>query len=212
MLAGGDAELGQPLAGAEHGVEVHQRLAHAHEDRVVDGLLAAEVQRLVEDLRGGEVAAEAHRARWRRRCRSAGSPTGSTGRASGARRGSASARPRPGGRRAVSNSAFSVPSEASASSLRRERRERHLGGRAPRAARARGWSSPRRSRRPWPPTPTPGGRGTAARRARRAALSSSSRSTRASVAACGRAPREVPRPRRSGLAARGRGARARRAA
>ena len=50
--------VGQPLAGAEHGVEVHHRLAHAHEHAVVDGLDAAEVQRLVEDLRGGQVAAE----------------------------------------------------------------------------------------------------------------------------------------------------------
>ena len=43
-------------------VEVHHRLAHAHEDDVVDGLDAAEVQRLVEDLAGGQVAAELHRA------------------------------------------------------------------------------------------------------------------------------------------------------
>ena len=34
----------------EHGVEVHHRLAHAHEDDVVDRLDAAEVERLVEDL------------------------------------------------------------------------------------------------------------------------------------------------------------------
>ena len=42
-------------------VDVHQRLAHAHEHEVVDRLDAAEVQHLVEDLRGGQVAAEAHR-------------------------------------------------------------------------------------------------------------------------------------------------------
>ena len=47
---------------SEHRVEVHHRLAHAHEDRVGDLGGAAEVQRLVEDLPGGEVAAEAHRA------------------------------------------------------------------------------------------------------------------------------------------------------
>ena len=46
----GDAEVGQPARGGEHVVEVHHRLAHAHEHRVVDVLDAAEVQRLVEDL------------------------------------------------------------------------------------------------------------------------------------------------------------------
>ena len=46
----------------EHVVEVHHRLAHAHEHEVVDGLDAAEVQHLVEDLGRGEVAAELHRA------------------------------------------------------------------------------------------------------------------------------------------------------
>ena len=58
-----DADVGQPPAGGEHVVEVHHRLAHAHEDGVVDGLDAAEVQRLVEDLRRRQVAAELHRAR-----------------------------------------------------------------------------------------------------------------------------------------------------
>ena len=33
---GGDADVRQPLAGAEHVVQVHQRLAHAHEHQVVD--------------------------------------------------------------------------------------------------------------------------------------------------------------------------------
>ncbi len=56
----GDAELGQPLAGGEDRVEVHRRLPHAHEDDVVDRFAAAEVQRLVEDLIGAEVAAELH--------------------------------------------------------------------------------------------------------------------------------------------------------
>ena len=54
---------GRRSAAAEHVVEVHQRLAHAHEDEVVDRLDAAEVQDLVEDLVGGQVAAELHRAR-----------------------------------------------------------------------------------------------------------------------------------------------------
>ena len=57
-----DAQVGQPLARGQHGVEVHQRLAHPHEDGVVDRLEAAEVKRLVEDLRLGEVAPEAHAA------------------------------------------------------------------------------------------------------------------------------------------------------
>ena len=46
------ADLGQAARGFEHGVEVHHRLAHAHEDEVVDRLDPAEVQRLVEDLAG----------------------------------------------------------------------------------------------------------------------------------------------------------------
>ena len=54
----GDAEVGQALGGGEHVVEVHHRLAHAHEDDVVDVLDPAEVERLVEDLRGGQVAPE----------------------------------------------------------------------------------------------------------------------------------------------------------
>ena len=41
---------GSRRAGAEHVVEVHHRLAHAHEHEVVERLDAAEVQRLVEDL------------------------------------------------------------------------------------------------------------------------------------------------------------------
>ena len=56
-----DAELRQPLARGEHLVEVQHRLAHAHEHAVVDRLDAAEVKRLVEDLRGAQVAREAHR-------------------------------------------------------------------------------------------------------------------------------------------------------
>ena len=60
-MGGRDADVGEPLAGGEHGVEVHQRLAHAHEDGMVDRARAAEVQRLVEDLGRGQVAAEAIR-------------------------------------------------------------------------------------------------------------------------------------------------------
>ena len=57
-----DPEVGQAARGLDDVLEVQHRLAHAHEDAVVDGLDAAEVQRLVEDLGGGEVAPEAHRA------------------------------------------------------------------------------------------------------------------------------------------------------
>ena len=71
---------------------------------------AAEVQRLVEDLRRGEVAAELHRAGRAERAGQRAAGLRATGRASGGRRGSASARPRPGGRRAVGNSALTVPS------------------------------------------------------------------------------------------------------
>ena len=53
---------GSRRAAREHVVEVHHRLAHAHEHEVVDGLDAAEVQHLVEDLARGQVAAELHRA------------------------------------------------------------------------------------------------------------------------------------------------------
>ena len=52
---------GSRARGAEHVVDVHQRLAHAHEHEVVDRLDAAEVQDLVEDLARRQVAAELHR-------------------------------------------------------------------------------------------------------------------------------------------------------
>ncbi len=56
-----DPEVGQSARRVEHVVEVQHRLAHSHEDAVVDGLEAAEVERLVDDLPGGQVAAELHR-------------------------------------------------------------------------------------------------------------------------------------------------------
>ena len=46
-----DPEVGQPPRRREHVVVVEERLAHAHEDEVVDRLDAPEVERLVEDLR-----------------------------------------------------------------------------------------------------------------------------------------------------------------
>ena len=151
-----DADVGQPRAGGEHVVEVHHRLAHAHEDAVVDRLDAAEVQRLVEDLATRSGCGRTSSCRSRRTCRSAGSPTARRRRASGGRRGSASAPPRPGGRRAVWNSALTVPSRACASRSSVERRERHLVGEP--LAQRRGQvghllvAAARRA----PPTPTPG--------------------------------------------------------
>ena len=56
----GDAEIRQATRRLEHVVEVEHRLAHPHEHDVVDRLDAAEVERLVEDLRRRQVAAEAH--------------------------------------------------------------------------------------------------------------------------------------------------------
>jgi hypothetical protein len=57
----GDPDLRQPARRGKHLVEVQHRLAHPHEDQVVDGLEAAEVEHLVEDLARPQVAAEAHR-------------------------------------------------------------------------------------------------------------------------------------------------------
>jgi hypothetical protein len=55
-----DADVREALAGSEHRVEVHERLAHSHEHGVVDGLLAAEMERLVQDLGRRQVAPEPH--------------------------------------------------------------------------------------------------------------------------------------------------------
>ncbi len=56
-----DPDLRQPSRGGEHLVVVQERLAHAHEDEMVDRLDPAEVEHLVEDLGRAQVAAEAHR-------------------------------------------------------------------------------------------------------------------------------------------------------
>ena len=53
---------GRRRADARTCVDVQERLAHAHVDRVVYGLAAPEVERLVDDLRRGQVSPEAHRA------------------------------------------------------------------------------------------------------------------------------------------------------
>ena len=55
-----DPDVGQPPRSCEHLVEVQHRLAHPHEDRVVDRLETAEVERLVEDLGRGQIPPERH--------------------------------------------------------------------------------------------------------------------------------------------------------
>ena len=65
----GDANVGQAPRGVEDLVDVHQRLSHAHEDEMVQGLGAAEVEHLVDDLGGREIASERHRPRGAERAR-----------------------------------------------------------------------------------------------------------------------------------------------
>ncbi len=57
-----DPDVGQASCRREDVVDVEERLAHSHVDRMVYGLAAPEVERLVDDLRRGQVSAEAHRA------------------------------------------------------------------------------------------------------------------------------------------------------
>ena len=54
----GDPEVGKAARRREHLVDVEERLAHPHVHGVVHRLPPPEVQRLVEDLRGGQVATE----------------------------------------------------------------------------------------------------------------------------------------------------------
>ena len=65
----GDPEVGKAACRREHLVDVEERLSHPHVHGVVRRLPPTEVQRLVEDLRGGQVATEAHRARRAERAR-----------------------------------------------------------------------------------------------------------------------------------------------
>ena len=149
-------------------VEVHHRLAHAHEDdsgrRPRCGGSAAPGRGSRRPSGCGRTSS----CRSRRTCRSAGSPTATTRTASGARRGSASARPRPARPSAVRKRALIVPSRDVRLVADLERRERHRARRAARAARRAGRSSPRSRRRRAPSTPTPAWRGRRARRRRRA--------------------------------------------
>ena len=157
---------GSALAGGEDRVDVHRRLPHPHEDDVVDRFDAAEVERLVEDLVGAEVAAELHLA---------GGAEGAGQRAARLRGEADRAppvavahqhrldRPAVGGveerlDRAVVGLRLGLDGQ---------RRERHRRRRAARAAPPAGSSSPRRSAPRARPTPRPGRRGRRARRPRR---------------------------------------------
>ena len=153
-----DPEVGQPRARLQHGVEVHHRLAHAHEHRVVD-----------RSRRGGSGApgrgsprrsgcARSASGRSRRTCTSAGSPTARTGTASAGRPGSASAPPRAAGRRRSRSSALTVPSLRASSRSSVRRRERHVVGQLGAQREPAGPSSRRSDARRARPTSTPGRR------------------------------------------------------
>ena len=153
---------GQLARRGEHVVEVHHRLAHAHEHEVVDRLDAAEVQHLVEDLGRGQVAAELHRAGGAERARE---------RAAGLR-GDAD-------RAAAVAVAHQHGLDGAAVVRVEERLDRAVGGvrladqlqrartgpprPAARAARPGDRSSPRSRARRWPPSARPAARGTRAR-------------------------------------------------
>ncbi len=57
-----DADLGKPPCARQHLLVVEERFAHPHVDEVVDGLESTEVEHLVQDLGGAQVATEPHRA------------------------------------------------------------------------------------------------------------------------------------------------------
>ena len=168
---------GSRRAAAEHVVEVHHRLAHAHEDEVVDRLDAAEVQHLVEDLRRGQVAAELHRAGGAERAgqRAAGL-RGDADRAAAVAVAHQHGLDRRG-RRAVWNSALTVPSAACASCTSSSVENGTSSASRARSAAGRSVISLVAGARRAPPSATPGGRGRRARRRRRASSSSSARST-----------------------------------
>ena len=187
---------------------VHHRLAHAHEDEVVDRLGAAEVEHLVEDLGGGQIAPEPHLAG---RAERAGQ------RAARLRRDADRAalvaiahqhrldRPAVGGAEQRLDGAVARKAPLG----ERERRERDAAS-SSRAQLVGRWSSPRSRGRPGRPTPRPAGIGWRVRRARRV----SRRAERGSIAPVWwqrHAPRQVPRPRRRRLAPRRGAARVRRA-
>ena len=157
---------GSALAGGEDGVDVHRRLPHAHEDDVVDRLQAAEVERLVEDLVGAQVAAELHLA---------GGAEGAGQRAAGLRGEADRAAPV-----AVAHQhRLDRPPVAGVEErldravvglrlgLEAQGRERHGGGEALAQRRGQIRHLLVGARRRAPPTPRPGRRGSRARRPRR---------------------------------------------
>ena len=158
---------GRRRAEASTFVEVHHRLAHPHVDEVVERLDAAEVQDLVEDLRGGQVAAELHRAGRAERARQrAARLRGDADRATAV----AIAHEHGLDRAAVVGVEERLDGAVARVRLvgERERRVGDLGG-EPVAQRRPAGRSSRRSRRRRPrSSATPGGRGRRARRRRRA--------------------------------------------
>ena len=172
-----DPDVRQPQRRRVHLVEVEERLAHPHEDEMVDRLEPPEVQHLVEDLGGAQVAAEPHRAGGAERARErAARLRGDADRAAAV----AVAHQHRLDRMPVGGAEERLHGAVRGLGLvlDRERRERERRRRARRGARAAGSSSRRSRRRRARPTPTPGGRGRPARRGRRASRSSSVRSTR----------------------------------
>ena len=122
----------------ENSVEVHHRLAHPHEDAVVDRLDPAEVQNLVEDLGSASGCAPKRICPVAQKVQVSGQPdcadTHTDRRPSRKRMSTAST----GWPSAVRKSVFSVPSAARRLVLDRQRRERNLfassRARAPREA------------------------------------------------------------------------------
>ena len=221
------ADLGQPARGREHVLDVHQRLAHAHEHEVVDRLDAAEVQHLVEDLRGVQVAAEAHRP---------GRAEGARQRAAGLRGDADRAAPVAVAHqhRLHGPAVGRVEERLDGPIARRAPRRRARASRTARARPARraappgGRSSPRSRARRRRPSATPAASGSRAGRARPASRRAAPGPRPYGGSGCGSsaspggeagpgrvgsgadAPRQVPRPRRRRLAPRGGAARVRR--
>ena len=157
------------------------RLAHAHEHGVVHRLDAAEVERLVEDLGGGEVAAELHRAGG---AEGAGERAARLARQAERAAAVAVAHQHRLDRAAVGGAEERLLGAVARAAPRARRSSEPTAAPRPPAARAArpGCSSSRRtSARRARSTPTPGRRGSSARSAE-CVLSSSSRSIAASVA------------------------------
>ena len=158
---------GRRAARREHVVEVHHRLAHAHEHRVVDGAgasggSAAPGRRSPRPSGCGRTSS----GRSRRTCRSVGSPTARTGTASGVRRDSASAPASSGRPSAGAEQRLDRPVAGVRLVLDGQRRERDPRPRARCAAAPERRSSTRSRLRPARPTSRSAGPGSRARRVR----------------------------------------------